>query len=91
MHKLTPEQEHIQARARQFAEQEVAPLAREADEKTQGSRTRSMQNASAHIRTSAGRAAEAVSPVGSEDPAVRECPAPPDVLDYQCRSRSRPS
>ena len=30
---LTPEQQHIQAAARQFAEQEVAPVAREADEK----------------------------------------------------------
>lgn len=30
---LTPEQQTIQARARQFAEQEVAPLAREADER----------------------------------------------------------
>jgi len=29
---LTPEQKRIQARARQFAEQEVAPVAREADE-----------------------------------------------------------
>lgn len=32
---LTPEQQQIQARARQFAEQEVAPLAREADEQGQ--------------------------------------------------------
>jgi alkylation response protein AidB-like acyl-CoA dehydrogenase len=32
---LTPEQKHIQTQARQFAEQEVAPLAREADEKGQ--------------------------------------------------------
>ncbi len=30
---LTPEQQQIQARARQFAQEEVAPLAREADEK----------------------------------------------------------
>jgi alkylation response protein AidB-like acyl-CoA dehydrogenase len=30
---LTPEQKRIQAQARQFAEQEVAPVAREADEK----------------------------------------------------------
>src|SRR5579863_147433 len=30
---LTPEQKRIQTQARQFAEQEVAPLAREADEK----------------------------------------------------------
>lgn len=30
---LTPEQRHIQARARQFAQEEVAPIAREADEK----------------------------------------------------------
>jgi len=30
---LTPEQKRIQAQARQFAEQEVAPIAREADEK----------------------------------------------------------
>jgi alkylation response protein AidB-like acyl-CoA dehydrogenase len=30
---LTPEQQQIQARARQFAEEEVAPIAREADEK----------------------------------------------------------
>ncbi len=29
---LTPEQQQVQARARQFAEQEVAPVAREADE-----------------------------------------------------------
>src|SRR5229473_1377685 len=32
---LTLQQKHIQARARQFAEQEVAPVAREADEKGQ--------------------------------------------------------
>ncbi len=32
---LTPQQKHIQAQARQFAEQEVAPEAREADEKGQ--------------------------------------------------------
>src|SRR5438105_11228176 len=32
---LTNEQKHIQAKARQFAEQEVAPIAREADEKGQ--------------------------------------------------------
>jgi len=32
---LTPQQKHIQAQARQFAEQEVAPVAREADEKGQ--------------------------------------------------------
>lgn len=32
---LTPQQKHIQAQARQFAEQEVAPGAREADEKGQ--------------------------------------------------------
>src|SRR5437868_2297421 len=30
---LTPEQKRVQAQARQFAEQEVAPVAREADEK----------------------------------------------------------
>ncbi len=30
---LTPEQKHIQQQARRFAEQEVAPVAREADEK----------------------------------------------------------
>src|SRR5260370_9852370 len=32
---LTLQQKHIQAQARQFAEQEVAPVAREADEKGQ--------------------------------------------------------
>ena len=30
---LTDEQKRVQTRARQFAEQEVAPIAREADEK----------------------------------------------------------
>src|SRR2546425_9819373 len=30
---LTPQQKHIQVQAREFAEQEVAPVAREADEK----------------------------------------------------------
>ena len=30
---LTPEQQHIQALAREFAEKEVAPVAREADER----------------------------------------------------------
>lgn len=32
---LTPEQKQIQARARQFAQEEVAPIAREADEKSE--------------------------------------------------------